>query len=99
MAKQQSLVGEDVLAAVRAMLAETPSSDAKTRKEWEEAWGTCTRLTMTYIHAGIKAGLMRYNRKPFVMINGHTKMIDAYEIVQKAKASKRKVAANRPVRG
>jgi hypothetical protein len=88
MAKGKSVVGEDVLAAVRAMLAETKTSEAKTRKEWEAMWGTSSRMTMSYLHAGIKAGLMRYNRKPWVLINGHTKMIDAYEIVRKPKKSK-----------
>ena len=58
MTKPRTVVGEDVLAAVRAMLAESPTTEAKTAKEWADEWTMSHSATIHVIHKAIEAGLM-----------------------------------------
>ena len=58
MGKGKSVVGEDVLAAVRAMLAVSQTSDAKTLKEWAAAWNITPHTAVGVINRAVEAGLM-----------------------------------------
>ena len=58
MAKGKSVVGEDVLAAVRAMLDRSKSSDARTLKEWAAEWNIPPHTAEGIVGKAIEAGLM-----------------------------------------
>ena len=58
MGKPRTVVGEDVLAAVRAMLDKSNTSDAKTLKEWAAAWNIPTHTAEGIVGKAIEAGLM-----------------------------------------
>jgi hypothetical protein len=82
MAKGKSVVGEDVLAAVRAMV-ERGASDAKTSREWGEAWRLKTRPTLEVIRAAMGAGLMEHCTVMRRVLSGFDKPSPAYRIVPK----------------
>jgi glutamate synthase domain-containing protein 1 len=82
MAKGKSVVGEDVLAAVRAMV-DRGSADAKTSVEWGEAWQTKDRPTRDVIRRAIGAGLMEPCQVHRRNMCGTDKPVPAYRIVPK----------------
>lgn len=87
---------DKLLAELRAMAQRAGArGKAKTRREWEVEWGTSTPTTMRFITAGVKAGLMRYQKIPMVQINGVTKATDAYEIVDDKPKGRKPSTRNR----
>jgi hypothetical protein len=82
-----SVLGDDVLAAVRAMV-DRGSEDAKTCQEWGEVWRLRTRPTLQVLRKAIAAGLMEVCTVPRPNIIGVDRPCPAYRIVPR-KARKR----------
>jgi hypothetical protein len=75
---------DKLLAELHGLITKSGGSGkAKTRGEWEEAWGISLHGAIRLIRAGLKAGLMRHVKVPRLQINGATRTTDAYEVVEK----------------
>lgn len=88
MTKGKSVVGEDVLAAVRAMLAGSKTTDARTVKEWAEEWKLPAKTTAGIIGKAIDAGLMTPTSVQRVDMAGRNGWRCAYWISKAATRSK-----------
>lgn len=83
MAKERpSVVGDDILEAVRAMLATTPATDAKTTRQWSEEWGISRHNATAMIGHAIKAGLMEADSIMVPDMAGRISWRPAYRVVK-----------------